>query len=326
MINQFYTFLIFFLVLYSTYQLASLAGIFSERSGVANIAIEGNMIVGAVLFMSFAQNLEGMNQLPAFFISLIASMALSSTYMLLLGLATNRYMSDHIVAGTAMNLLAPALMMMLFIFTNNQYNYEAGKSISNIYTVFNDRSWYIPLTNSEGEKINEINYMLIFVVVLALVAALISSFVISKTKFGLRLKSSGENPYSLETSGVSVAKTRLQALLIAGLLSSLAGVAFIMRPTNTFAFTVKGSGFLAIGIIILGQYRVSGAFIGSVVLASLIGLCDTVQYYYVSDPIIGSYTTLVKGIPFLIPIIGLILFRKSYIPSGVGKNFKKDQR
>ncbi len=317
------TFLSIALVLYCVYQLGSLAGIFSERSGVANIAIEGNMIVGAVLFAIFyeilTQNL-GLTQLESVIIGLVVSVPLSALFMLLLSNLTNRYLADHIIAGTGLNLLAPVLMIFAYNILSPTISGSLRAErilldISNLQAHF----------DIDGKINNELSYLTLVFVMLTLIIVVISAFALNKTTFGLRLKSSGENPYSLETAGVSVAKTRRTALYIAGLLSSLAGAIFVTK--GNFYFTVNGSGFLAIGILILGQYRVFGTFIGSIVLASFIGFFNSLSIILgQSNDIYNEYNQLFQTIPFLIPLLGLMIFRKSFVPNAVGKNFKKDQR
>ncbi len=310
------TFLSIALVLYVVYQLGSLAGLFSERAGVANIAIEGNMIVGAVVFAILFENFSGMADINAFILALIIAVPLSATYMFLMALLTNRYLSDHIIAGTGLNLLSPALMLLLY----NLFTINASGDLT-LSKISLDLSAFQAHINGN----NDLNYLTLFYLVITIVILIVSAFMLNKTKFGLRLRSSGENPYALETAGVSVAKTRLQALFIAGLLSSLAGAAFMLR--GPFYFTVEGSGFLAIGILILGQYRVMGTVIGSVVLAGFIGFINTMLLTTVgTDSIFQTYFYLMKAIPFIIPVIGLMIFRKSYVPKAVGTNFKKDQR
>ncbi len=316
------SFLSLFMILYCVYQLASLAGLYSEKSGVANVAIEGNMIVGAVLFALFYENLSaflapGLSAI----IGIIISVPSAALFMMLLGILTSRYASDHIIAGTGMNLLAPVAMLLLY---NLATTVDLGEGIRNSKIDFVLREWNfeIPYNGGISMDFNLLDFIFLGITIFTVV---ISSYVIDKSTFGLRLKSSGENPYSLETSGISVNKTRMTALYIAGVLSSLSGALFVTK--GTFFFTVNGSGFLAIGILILGQYKVKGTVIGSLIMASFIGFFDTLPLILgVGNQLVNKYTNIFKMIPFIIPLIGLMIFRKSYVPKAVGTNFKKDQR
>lgn len=308
-----------FITLYSVYQLASLAGLFSERSGIANIAIEGNMILAAVIFALIFENINNWtnwNPTLILIISLLISIPLSGLYMSILSHLTNRYLADHIIVGTGMNLLAPALGWMSYnTLTSNPHGNQLYPNIQ-----FPMGNWSI---NIGGNF--DLNWIIISMLILTIIILLISAFFLNHTKYGLRLKSSGENPYALETSGINVARTRTISLFIAGLLSSLAGITFLMK--GVFSFTVNGSGFLAIGILILGQYKIIGITIGSILFAILIGFFDTLPTIIGFDKEeIINFTNITKTLPFIIPIIGLMIFKKSFVPESVGKNFKKDQR
>ncbi len=319
------TFLGVFLPLYCVYQLGSLAGLFSERSGVANVAIEGNMLVGAVLFSIIQQLLlQTLTPLVALVLSILISIPLAALFMLLLSLMTNRYMADHIISGTAMNILAPALMILLYLVLSPNVQMVDGspKWSGNIPALVNE--WIINLKVNGSTNIS-LNWIYFVYLALTLIILIVSIFTLNKTAFGNRLKASGENPYSLETAGISVAKTRRTSLYIAGLLSSLAGIIFATK--GTFFFTMKGSGFIAIGIIILGQYRILGTVIGSLVMASFIGMIDTLEFMKgTSDLEFLKQINLLKAIPYILPLLGLVFLKTSYVPKSVGKNFKKDQR
>lgn len=312
------SFLSLFMILYCVYQLSSLAGIFSERSGTANIAIEGNMIVGAVLFAIFFENLglympHGIAALLAVFISV----PLSALFMMLLGILTTRYAADHIIAGTGLNLLAPVAFFLIY---NLLTVHHLADGVRNAQILFSLPEWNMQIGTSTD--FNILDFMFLFGTIGIL---FLSIFVLDKSQFGLRLKSSGENPYSLETAGVSVNRTRNIALYIAGLLSSLSGALFLTK--TTFFFTVNGSGYLAIAILILGQYKIRGSVIGSLIMAAFIGFFDTLPLVFgTTIPALKEYTNILKMIPFIVPIVGLMVFRKSYIPKAVGTNFKKDQR
>lgn len=298
-----------FIFLYCVYQNGSLAGLFSERAGVANIAIEGNMIIGAMLFLAFFTKLSGL-ELPRnlnLIISLFASSLLAGFYMWLLHLVTSKYMGDQIIVGTGLNLLAPALSIFVWIFFIDDKE--------SVNWMFADWKY----TTSGGVDFNK---LCIWCLVITVVIVAVSWVYINKTKQGLRLKSSGENPFSLETAGVSVNRTRMKALYIAGVLSALAGAMFSMQMTS-FKFTVNGSGFLALGVLIMAQWKVEGTIISSMILALCISVFNNITKTKLD---IDEYKNIMNAIPFLIPIIGLIFFKSSLAPKTVGQNFKKDQR
>ncbi len=301
-----------FMFLYAIYQLGSLAGVFSERAGVANIAIEGNMIIGATLFAVFWNIMpESIANIPqlSLFICIMIAVGFSILYMSLLTLFTNRFYADHIIVGTGLNLFAPAIAIMIWLavivfpenvqmsgeFNHWMYEYNASTSL---------------------------NTLAIWMSAIALAIAFVAWYFINKTKYGLRIKSSGENPYALETSGISVRKVRRFALIIAGALSGLAGVVFVIK-NPTFNFTVLGSGFISIAILIMAGHRVKGTVIYSVIFAASISIFDS---WLVIAPGSSISSDLMMMLPFAIPIVGLLIYRKRTIPKAVGQNFRKDQR
>jgi len=306
--NSFLEILSAFLFLFSMYSMASMAGLLSERTGIVNIGIEGTMIIGAVWFALISNVLnDTMNVWGILIISLFISIILSSIYTQLLSVVTINYMADHTIAGTGLNLLAPALAMLFAgILTGNT------SSISQIdFKAFS-------LTLSDG---GVFSFLSIIVTVISVSILLIGWFILSKTKTGLRLKASGENPYALETSGVSVNKTKYKSMLFSGALAGFAGAIFVMD--KSFHFTVNGSGFIALGILIFGQWSIIGITIGSALIGILVAIFQNWVTVFGGDSQVGY---LMNTIPFIIPLIGLMLFKSVSGPAAVGKPFRKDMR
>lgn len=315
-------FLSIVLILYCVYQLGSLAGLFSERAGVGNIALDGNMIFSAVVFAIFYENL-----LQSFdgliFITIVASLMLtipiSICWMMILAILVNRYQANHFIAGTGMNIVAPALALLLYAVCSINTN----GTILHKFT-FTIADWNIGIKTSNGIN-NDLNWFVIGFVGLTILITIASSFLINRTSFGLSLISTGENPYAVETSGVSVNLTKYIALAISGALCGLAASVFLMK--GPYQFTVEGSGFLSLGVLILGKYKIKGTIFASITMAVLIGFFQTIPYIIGFDnESLVELTYLFKIFPFLIPIIGMIIFRNNNFPAAVGQNFKKDQR
>lgn len=310
------------LILYCVYQLGSLAGIFSERSGVGNIALDGAMIMSAVLFSIFYENLypalNGCMILTVVF-SLLLVIPLSIAWMMILAVLVNRYQANHFIAGTGMNLVAPALGMLLYsVFSVN----SNGTLKHNFVLSMSD--WNIPITTATGVN-QDINWFIILFLIMTVIIVCLVAVIINQSSFGLNFTSAGENPYAVETAGVSVLKTRYITLAIAGCLCGLAGSIFIIK--GPYLFTVEGAGFLSLGVMILGKYRIRGTIIASIVLASLIAGFETIPYVIgFDDSSIVELTYLFKIFPFIIPIIGMMVFSNQNFPAAIGQNFKKDQR
>ncbi|RKX67454.1 MAG: hypothetical protein DRP42_00220 [Tenericutes bacterium] len=222
-------------ILFGVYSLASSSVLVSERSGTVNISIEGTMIMGAITqLVLLSPNGAGMIELGVvgILLSLLVAGAIGSIFGLLLGIAVITFKGDHVIVGTALNLLAPVLSLMIAI------------------TVFGTTSG----GNSPPSPLRPGNFDYLSLVFMGIgIMVLFGSwFYLAKTKSGLRLKSAGENPYSLETAGVSVSRQRYMALIVAGFLGGMSGAMASHTFTN-FQHTVTGMGFIAIAILIFGQ-------------------------------------------------------------------------
>lgn len=297
-----------FLFLFSMYSMASMAGLLSERSGIVNIGIEGTMIIGAVWFALLSNSLNGlMNVWWILIISLIVSITLSALYTQILSVVTINYMADHTIAGTGLNLLAPALAILL-----------SGIITGNTSEISQPDFKNFSITLSDGGAFSLLS---ILVLIISLTILSIGWFVLNKTRVGLRLKASGENPYALETSGVSVNKTKYIALAFAGALAGFAGSIFVID--KSFHFTVNGSGFIALGILIFGQWSIIGITIGSALIGLLVAIFQNWVTVFGGESQLGY---LMNTIPFIIPLVGLMIFKSVSGPSAVGKPFRKDMR
>ncbi len=290
------------LFLLASYGLVSLAGLISERSGVVNIALDGKMIIGALVYASlmnvsgFKETFNYFSPFMAMFLAGIGGMA----YSTLLSVATINFLADHIIAGTALNLLAPALSIIV------------------VYAAFDQEAVDV-LDKSMGWA-GEVSTTAIISVMITGVILALAWFFINKTTMGLRLRSAGENPYSLETSGISVKKTKWIALTIAGFLAGFGG-AIAINTFARFTGTVNGMGFIALAILIMGQWKVAGITIGTIIIG--ISMAFFTGWGFLDTNIADE---LMMIITFILPIIVLILFKSSNAPEAAGKPYRKDMR
>ncbi len=301
--GEFITALLGFIIIYS---LSSFSGLISERSGVVNIALDGKMIIGALVFASLYQIPEFTDTLgfATPFVAIIIAGLVTSLYSTLLSLATINFMADQVIAGTALNMLSPALSLLIM---KTAFNSDTITGID-----ANLGTW--------AGTMNEFIIVMFLITILIMVGAW---FFISKTSYGLRLKSAGENPYALETAGVSVKKTRWIALTVAGFLSGVAGSIFPIITSGTFGGTVNGSGFISLAILIVGQWSVIGISIVAVIFSSFSAIASSWTSIFDGSAIPFE---LINIIPFIIPIVVLVIFKSSNGPSAVGKPYKKDMR
>ncbi len=293
-----------FITFFTIYSLASLSGLLSERSGVVNIGIDGSMIMGALTFVSMLQINPFMEffGVMAPFIAMIIAIVATMLYSTLFSIVVINYMGDQVIAGTAINMIAPAfsLIVMKSIFETNTLTFN----------------------NLSQGWLGTVDTFAFTMMIIAFIIIGIIWLILSKTKWGLRLKSAGENPYALETSGISVLKTRWISITMAGALSGMAGALFpIALGTSAFSGTVNGSGFIALAILLVGQWKVAGIVLTSLVFSLLTSTANMWLNFDINFP-----SELVNIIPFVIPIIVMVIVKSSSGPDSVGKPFKKDMR
>lgn len=231
--------------------IVAIAGMFAEKSGTINIALDGIMIFGAFCGIFFVNRMQGVGVFKhdpqlLLLIAIIIGAAGGLLYSSLLGFLAINMKSDQTIGGTALNMLAPALTLFLITIT-------AGKS-SNVSNLQFKAEFQLgaTMTTGIGKLLFGSAYITMYIGVAIWV---ISIFVIYKTKFGLRLSACGENPSAAQSVGINVFKYRWMGVLISGLLAGIGGVTYIITTTTSFSGHVGGYGFLALAVLIFGQWR-----------------------------------------------------------------------
>lgn len=234
----------------------SIGGTFSERAGVVNVGLEGIMGMGA--FASVVFNLTFADTLGAAtpWLGLLAGAIVGLLFSLLHAVATVTLRADHIISGTVINLMAPALGVFLIkvLYGKGQtapiaqdFGYASVPGLSKI-----------PLLGQLFfEKTSGPAW-------LAILVAIVSWYIIFKTKFGLRLRSVGENPQAADTLGLNVARLRYSGVMISGLLGGVGGAVVAQSISlNYSASTIVGQGFMAMAAMIFGRWNPIGALFAS---------------------------------------------------------------
>ncbi|WP_040228187.1 ABC transporter permease [Bhargavaea cecembensis] len=295
----------------------ALGGVFSERSGVVNIALEGLMVMGAfigILFNLFFYDTFG-NWTP--WVALLAAMIISGIFSLLHAVASITFRADQVVSGVAINMLglAVALFLTKLIFDKGQTDF-IKKAIPN----FN-----IPFL----EDIPVIGPMLFKGVygssILAVLAAIIAWYVIFKTPFGLRLRAVGEHPMAADTMGIHVNKIRYIAVVISGALAGIGGAIYSQTMTRDFGHaTINGQGFMALAAMIFGKWHP----IGAMGAAIFFGFAQALAVVGPSIPIIKEIPTgYLHALPYVLTILALAGFiGKASGPKANGKPYIKGSR
>jgi len=298
--------------------IVALGGMFSERSGVINIALEGIMIFGAfsgILFINFAQQfISGQSVLiMAVFVSAFTGMAVS----LLHAYASINLKANQIISGTAINMLAPAVAI---------YIARMIRTVQQIPFINQFRIDKVPLLGDIpflGTMLFRNTYITTF---LGFFILALSAFLLYRTRFGLRLRSCGEHPQAADSAGINVYAMRYAGVLISGALAGLGGLVFVIPTSIEFNPEVSGYGFLALAVLIFGQWR-PGRILAA---AFFFGLMKAVASSYSGISFLAAINIpayFYKMIPFIATLVVLAFSSKmSQAPRAEGIPYDKARR
>ncbi|MDR0297738.1 MAG: ABC transporter permease [Streptococcaceae bacterium] len=295
--------------------LTSIGGVYSERGGIVNVGLEGIMTMGAFSSVVFNVTLSStLGSLTPWFAILFGGI-IGLLFSLLHAVATINLRADHIISGTVLNLLAPALGVFLL-----QVIYGQGQEkISNSMGLWNFPGLSsIPVIGPIFfANTNQVYF-------LAILVAILSWYIIFKTRFGLRLRSVGENPQAADTLGINVYKYRYAGVMLSGLLGGFGGAVFAQNTSAGFAVTtIAGQGFISLAAMIFGKWNPIGAMGASL----LFGFFQSLAFTGGSIPgiknIPGSFLQMA---PYVLTIIVLALFLgKAVAPKADGTNYIKSK-
>ncbi|HEY7866273.1 MAG TPA: ABC transporter permease [Psychromonas sp.] len=301
--------------------LAALAGLFSERSGIVNIALEGKILFAAFAAAA-AASLTG-----SVWLGLLSAIAVACSLSMLHGFASITHKGDQIVSGVAINMLAVGLTVTL-----GRYWFGLGGQTPALL----DSQRFLPITLPGADALADVPVLgLLYselisghniLVYAALLAVPICWWVIYKTRFGLRLRAAGENPHAVDTAGISVAWIRYRALLVAGLLTGIAGAYLSTAHSAGFVPNMSaGKGFIALAALIFGKWRPVPVLLGCL----LFGFLDAVAIRLQGTelPIIGEIPVqLIEVLPYILTVLLLAGFiGRAVGPKAVGIPYVKSR-
>ena len=304
------------LIFASVLLLVALGGCFSEHSGVINIGLEGIMVMGALggaLMMKFLP--AGTSAFVVVLLTVLASILLGMIYSLLLAVAAVNFKADQTLVGTAMNLLGTAAAT---VFVKAMNTAADPDNVSSTIQYLDGRKAF--LVNIGGFEFN-------WCMLLAVIALVIAYVVLYKTRFGLRLRACGEHPQAADSVGINVYKMRYAGVLLSGALGAIGGMAYIVPPVQTWNFEVgvAGAGFLALAVMIFGQWKpfhIFGAAMFFAVFKSLANIADSTflaQLHWSSN--------IYNMMPFVASMIILAFTSKnSMAPKAEGIPYDKGSR
>lgn len=292
----------------------ALGGTFSERAGVVNVGLEGTMIMGAfagvVFNLTFAGQFGGLTP----WLGLLAGAVIGLIFSLLHAVATVTLRADHIVSGTVMNLMAPALGVYLI-----KLMYGKGQT-SMIAENFG--YWNVPVL-SKIPVIGTIFFTKTSSTAwVAIIIAFVASWVLFKTRFGLRLRSVGENPQAADTLGLNVYALRYTGVLISGVLGGIGGALFAQSIAGNFsASTIVGQGFMSMAAMIFGRWNP----VGAMAAALFFGFSQSMAIVGAQLPVLNQVPSVYLQVaPYVFTVLILVVFfAKSKAPAADGVNYIK---
>ncbi|MBT2637072.1 ABC transporter permease [Bacillus sp. ISL-39] len=297
--------------------ITALGGLFSERSGIVNIALEGLMVIGAFSGALSIHYLSGVldNHTLVLWLGLLAAVLAGVLFSILHAFASVNLNANQIISGTAINLIATALTVFLARNITGSGNIRISSGFS---------PWDVPFLSDIpviGDLFFTKTYPTTWLVLIILFA---SSFILYKTKFGLRLRSCGEFPQAAEAAGINVRRIRYSGVLISGAFAGLGGALIIVTQSGEFTGTVAGLGFLALASLIFGQWKPLGVLAATLFFgfaSTIANVSQVIPELAVIPPI------LLKIFPYVVTLIALVIFSKSsQAPKAVGETFDSGKR
>ncbi len=300
--------------------IVALGGMFSERSGVINIALEGIMVAGAFCSMLFITALQsGMSGQGLLLLAVLVAIVSGLVFSLLHAYAAISLRSDQTISGTALNMIAPAAA--IFLARTIQPN-----GIQQIEFVNTFRIEKVPFLGDIpviGQLFFQNAYITTYLGFLILAVA---AFVLYRTRFGLRLRACGEHPQAADSVGIDVKRMRYMGVMISGALAGLGGLVYVVPTSTNFNASVGGYGFLALAVLIFGQWKPMRILLA----AFFFGLMKTVASAYSGIPLLrnlGIPNDIYKMVPFIATLVVLAFSsKKSQAPRAAGVPYDKGAR
>ena len=297
----------------------ALGGMFSERSGIVNIALEGIMVFGASIGIFFIFFFPGILSPQLMLIAaLTIALVSGAVFSLLHAYASVNLKANQVISGTALNLFATSFHV--FVARLVTPSGVEGVAFVNVYRI---RSVpYLSDIPFLGPTLFTNTYITTFIGIAIL---LLSSYFLFKTRFGLRLRACGEHPQAADSMGINVNRMRYMGVLISGALAGMGGLILIIPSTVEYTGVVSGYGFLALAVLIFGQWRPSKIILA----AAFFGLMQTISNssglsFFIN---LGIHKYFYQIVPFVATLIVLTFTsKKSAAPKAAGEPYDPGKR
>ena len=301
----------------------AIGGIYSERSGITNLALEGlqgvGAFVGALVAVLMMQSMGAESQLP-YYAAMLFSMIGGMVYAMLHALLCVKFKANQVISGVVINILAVALTAVLTKVINRMV--FGGPSDKFVLGV--SQKWTIPVLSEIpilGAVFTDVYPFEVIIVVVAVVAW----YVLYKTKYGLHLRACGDNPHAVDAAGIDVAKIRFSAVMISGALSGLAGMCFAYSISANYSSGIYvGYGYLSIAALIFGNWKI----VPTLAACLLFGFAKSGGYQIVQAVgLPSSYSDLIMILPYVLTLLLLVFFSKhNDSPRALGEIYDKGKR
>ncbi|UJQ93177.1 ABC transporter permease [Mariluticola halotolerans] len=301
--------------------LACLAGLYSERSGIIDIGLEGKML-GAAFAAAATAAVTGSPWL-----GLLAAMLVSTGMSMIHALASINMRGNQVISGVALNFLALGVTIVLgdawFRRGGNTPNLSSDQRFSPIDLPFATQLQDVPVIGPLYAQLISGHNLLVY---LAFLAVPVTAFVLFRTRFGLRLRAVGENPTALDTAGMSVSFLRYQALIITGLLCGVAGAYLSTAQGASFTDNMTaGRGFIALAALIFAKWKPVPALFTCLLFGFLSAL--QIRLQGMELPLIGEVPVqAVQALPYILTVVLLAGFiGRAVAPKASGQPYVKER-
>ena len=310
--------------------LVALGGMFSERSGVINIALEGIMVIGALCACLTLRALDQSTTIGTtapqlgMLIAILVAATTGALFSLLLAFASVSLKADQTIGGTALNMMAPAMAIAITWAVQGQ-----GQTNIIIPTWARITQETLGVAAKDTFFQNFLFKSFYLTTPIALLLFLLAVVILYKTRFGLRLRACGEHPQAADSVGINVYRMRYSGVLISGVLAGIGGIAYTVAAGSTFQSSVAGYGFLALAVMIFGNWKPWNILGASLFFA----LFKIIGSYSSSLPFLPSFENIKQSeylylmVPYVVTMVLLILTsKKSRAPKSEGIPYDKGRR
>lgn len=301
----------------------AIGAIFSEKSGITNLAVEGFQGVGgffgALVAVLLMQKM-GTNNQSVFYIAMVAAFIGGALYAGLHAVLCINFKANQIISGVVINIVAQSLT----VFLTSVINAKITGAASNKFTLTPLNKLTIPVLSKIpviGALFKDMYYFELIILVLVVICW----YILYKTRFGMHLRACGENPQAVDAAGGDVAKTRFWAVLISGGLCGIGGICFAYSIAIMYSPSIyMGLGYLAIAAMIFGNWNI----LPTVAVCLFFGLARSGGFQLcLAMELPGVYSELFQMLPYVLTLLLLVFFsKKNRPPKACGEVYDKGKR